>query len=335
MVMLRGIAFCSRCRVNREQGTGLGMESLAIIVEAPRRIALRRLDLIPPGPSDLVVEACWSGISSGTEKLLWTGEMPRFPGMGYPLVPGYETIGRVVDAGSEVQGRIGDWVFVPGANCYTDALGLFGGTARRLVVPSARAFPIAESLGSKGILFALAATAHHALAGGNPPDLIVGHGVLGRLLARLTIASGAPAPVVWDNKECRRQGATGYEVIAPKDDTRRDYRTIIDVSGFADGIDILISKLAHGGEIVLAGFYANRINFAFAPAFMAEARMRVAAEWAPADLDSSRAMIESGALSLDGLVSDVRSAADAEQAYPAALLDPECLKMVLDWREIA
>jgi len=24
----------------------------------------------------------WSGVSSGTEKLLWTGEMPPFPGMG-------------------------------------------------------------------------------------------------------------------------------------------------------------------------------------------------------------------------------------------------------------
>lgn len=311
------------------------MEALAIIVEAPRRTALRKLELTPPGPADLIIEAHWSGISSGTEKLLWTGEMPRFPGMGYPLVPGYETVGRVIDAGADVQGRIGDWVFVPGANCYTEARGLFGGSARRLVVPSARAFPIAESLGERGILFALAATAHHALAGGEPPDLIVGHGVLGRLLARLTIAAGAPPPVVWDSKECRRQGALGYDVIAPKDDSRRDYRSIYDVSGFADGIDTLIGKLAKGGEIVLAGFYANRINFAFAPAFMTEARLRVAAEWAPEDLASSRAMIESGALDLKGLVSDVRPAAEAEQAYPAALLDSECLKMVLDWREIA
>ena len=311
------------------------MDALAVIVEAPRRLALRTLDLIPPGPSDLVVEAHWSGISSGTEKLLWTGEMPRFPGMGYPLVPGYETVGRVVDAGAEVRGRIGDWVFVPGANCYTEAHGLFGGTAQRLVVPSARAFPIAESLGVDGILFALAATAHHALAGGSPPELIVGHGVLGRLLARLTIAAGAPAPVVWDNKECRRTGARGYEVIAPKDDTRRDYRTIFDVSGSADVLDTLVGKLGKGGEIVLAGFYANRLSFAFAPAFQAEARMRVAAEWGPDDLASTRAMIDAGALQLDGLVSDIRPASEAEKAYPAALLDPDCLKMVLDWSDCA
>ncbi len=311
------------------------MDALAVIVDAPRRLALRTLALTDPGPSDVVIETHWSGISSGTEKLLWTGEMPRFPGMGYPLVPGYESVGRVVDAGADVTGRIGDWVFVPGANCYTEARGLFGGTAQRLVVPSARAFSISESLGVDGVLFALAATARHALAAGDPPDLIVGHGVLGRLLARLTIAMGAPAPTVWDNQACRREGAAGYEVIAPKDDARRDYRAIYDVSGFADGLDTLIGKLARGGEIVLAGFYANRLNFAFAPAFQAEARLRVAAEWQPEDLAATGALIESGALDLGGLISHVRPAEEARKAYPTALTDPECLKMVLDWSECA
>lgn len=311
------------------------MDALAVIVDAPRRLALRTLSLTDPGPSDVVIETHWSGISSGTEKLLWTGEMPRFPGMGYPLVPGYESVGRVVDAGADVSGRIGDWVFVPGANCYTEARGLFGGTAQRLVVPSARAFPISETLGVDGVLFALAATARHALAAGDPPDLIVGHGVLGRLLARLTIAMGAPAPTVWDNQACRRTGAAGYEVIAPKDDARRDYRAIYDVSGFADGLDTLIGKLARGGEIVLAGFYANRLNFAFAPAFQAEARLRVAAEWQPEDLAATAALIESGALDLTGLISHVRPAEEARKAYPTALTDPECLKMVLDWSECA
>ena len=311
------------------------MEALALIVEGPRQHALRRLALVPPGSSDLVVDIHWSGISSGTEKLLWTGEMPPFPGLGYPLVPGYESVGQVVDAGRDAAARIGDWVFVPGANCYTDARGLFGGTAERLVVPSSRAFPIDRALGANGILFALAATARHALADGDPPELIVGHGVLGRLLARLTIAAGAPPPIVWDNKECRRQGAHGYQVIAPKDDPGGKYRTIYDASGYSDGIDTLIGKLARGGEIVLAGFYANRLSFGFAAAFQAEMRMRVAAEWAPEDLAATRALVDGGALDLAGLLTDIRPASEAEKAYPAALLDPECLKMALDWRPAA
>lgn len=307
------------------------MDALAVILEAPKRLALRTLTLNDMAESDVLVEIEWSGISAGTEKLLWTGEMPSFPGMGYPLVPGYESVGRIVDAGCGSKDRIGEWVFVPGANCYQDARGLFGGTARRVVVPSARALPISESLGRNGVLFALAATALHALNGGPPPELIVGHGVLGRLLARLTIASGAPAPVVWDIDERRREGARGYDVLDPEADERTDYGAIYDVSGAADGLNGLIARLAHGGEIVLAGFYREPLSFAFPPAFQAEARFRVAAEWRPDDLAATRALIESGSFDLDGLITDVRSANDAEAAYPAAFNDPDCLKMVLDW----
>ena len=49
-------------------------------------------------------------------------------------------------------------------------------------------------------------------------------------------------------------------------------------------LDPLIGRLAPGGEIVLAGFYSEPLSFAFPPAFMREARIRVAAEWQPPDL---------------------------------------------------
>ncbi|WP_373486961.1 alcohol dehydrogenase catalytic domain-containing protein, partial [Blastomonas sp.] len=142
------------------------MQAMAVIFEQPNRLALRSLELNAPESGDVIVEIVWSGISTGTEKLLFTGKMPAFPGLGYPLVPGYESVGRIVDAGAEATARIGEWVFVPGANCFADARGLFGGSARRLVVPSARALPIDESWGADGVLFALAATALHAMAGG-------------------------------------------------------------------------------------------------------------------------------------------------------------------------
>jgi 3-hydroxyethyl bacteriochlorophyllide a dehydrogenase len=307
------------------------METLAVILEGPERLTLGTLELNPLGAGDVLVEIAYSGISSGTEKLLWTGRMPQFPGMGYPLVPGYESVGRIVDAGAEARGRIGDWVFVPGANCYADARGLFGGTARNVIIPSARALPIPESLGAEGALCALAATALHAVAGGSAPDLIIGHGVLGRLLARITIAMGHPAPSVWEINAARSGGATGYTVTTPEADERTDYTSICDASGDADIFDSLIARLAKGGEITLAGFYSERINFAFPPAFMKEASLRVAAEWKPSDMEATRALIESGALDLGGLISNRRPADQAHDAYPQAFDDPDCLKMILDW----
>ncbi len=309
------------------------MDAVAVILEAPEQLSLRSLALNEPTATDIVVDIVWSGISTGTERLLWSGKMPEFPGMGYPLVPGYESVGRVVDAGVDARSRIGEWVFVPGANCYRQARGLFGGAASRVVLPGVRAIPVAESLGANGVLVALAATAYHAIAGHVLPDLIVGHGVLGRLLARIAVATGTPPPTVWETNAARAEGAEGYAVVHPDADDRRDYKAIYDASGDGALLDSLIGRLTRGGEVVLAGFY-DKLSFNFPPAFMREAKLRIAAEFRPSDLEAVTDMVASGALSLDGLVTHTRPAAAAADAYPVAFSDPGCLKMVLDWNTL-
>jgi 3-hydroxyethyl bacteriochlorophyllide a dehydrogenase len=310
------------------------LDTLAVLLKAPESLALSRLPLIEPGEADVVVDVAWSGISTGTERLLYTGRMPPFPGMGYPLVPGYESVGRIVSAGPDAGREIGALVFVPGARCFGEVRGLFGGAAAKLVVPGAKARPIAEPLGEQGVLLALAATAYHAVAapGAALPDLIIGHGVLGRLIARLTLALGGAPPTVWETNPVRAGGAEGYAVLDPSADERRDYRAIHDVSGDATILDTLIARLAPGGEIVLAGFYADRLSFAFPPAFMREARLRVAAEWREPDIEAVTALIAERRLSLDGLITHQQPATAADAAYRTAFGDPACLKMVLDWR---
>ncbi len=311
------------------------MDTVAVVLEQPERLVLSRLPLSPPGAEDVVVDIEWSGISTGTERLLWSGRMPHFPGMGYPLVPGYESVGRVIEAGAASSRKVGEHVFVPGAKCYGDVRGLFGGAAARVVVPGTRALPIAESFGELGVLLALGATAFHACSveGARQPDLIVGHGVLGRMLARLAVAAGA-SPTVWETNPDRRSGAQGYAVIDPATDERRNYRTICDVSGAGDLLDTLVARLAPGGEIVLAGFYDEPLSFNFPPAFMREARIRIAAQWHENDLKAVREMAESGRLSLDGLITHRHPAAEADTAYRTAFGDPACLKMILDWRNV-
>jgi 3-hydroxyethyl bacteriochlorophyllide a dehydrogenase len=308
------------------------LSSLAVVLEQPKRVALERLTLDQPAADDVTVETLWSGVSAGTERLLFTGRMPAFPGMGYPLVPGYESVGKVVDAGRDAKIAIGTQVFVPGAKCFGDSVRcVHGGAASHLVARASRVVPVPAELGESAVLLALAATALHALSGSAlDAVLIVGHGVLGRLLARLVIASGGKPPVVWETNSDRARGAVGYEVNSSDADARTDYRTIFDVSGDPAILDALVQRLAPGGEIVLAGFY-DRLSFSFPPAFMREARIRVAAIWRDGDLGKIVKLVEAGTLSLDGLVTHRRPSADAPSAYPIAFDDPTCLKMVLDW----
>ena len=77
------------------------MRTNAVVIEAPKRLSLSTVELTGAEETDILVDVAWSGISGGTERLLWSGTMPAFPGMGYPLIPGYEAVGEVLQAGEK------------------------------------------------------------------------------------------------------------------------------------------------------------------------------------------------------------------------------------------
>ena len=310
--------------------------STAVVFEQPREMTIRPVELPEPHSTDCVVEVQWTGISTGTERLLWDGRMPPFPGLAYPLVPGYESVGSVLSTGERTDFEVGQRVFVPGSRGFKDVHGLFGGAARSLVVPAERLIPLPAETESTGVLLALAATACHALRRMEdlgPPELIIGHGALGRLLARVTEARYQATPVVWETADERREGNYSYSVVDPTDDDRRDYRRICDVSGASLIIDQAVHHLAKGATVLLAGFYAAPIQFQFPAAFMREIDLRISAEWQPEDMQSALDLVSGGDLSLSGIITHDQPFNSAEAAYERAFSDPRCLKMVLDWRD--
>jgi 3-hydroxyethyl bacteriochlorophyllide a dehydrogenase len=307
------------------------MNSTAVVFAAPGQLVLKDLPLSPPEGATALVDVECSAISTGTERLLWTGDMPAFPGMGYPLVPGYETVGRVSKAPRNSGLHEGDLVFVPGASCYGPVRGLFGGAASRIATAPEKLISLDEKYQETGTLLALAATACHAVTMGRLPELIVGHGVLGRLMARITLAFGGE-PTVWENRIERQAGADGYVVKSASLDTRKDYNCIVDASGDTQVLDVCIRHLARHGEVVLAGFYADPLQFVFPPAFMREAAIRIAAQWTTKDMDIVLDLVGRGALSLDRLITHRCPASEAQTAYETAFNNSSCLKMVLDWR---
>jgi 3-hydroxyethyl bacteriochlorophyllide a dehydrogenase len=262
--------------------------------------------------------------------------MPPFPGLAYPLVPGYETVGTVIQPGKNTNLEAGQRVFVPGSRGFTDVHGLFGGAAQSLVVPADRLISLPSEMESTGVLLALAATACHALGRMEdlgPPELIIGHGALGRLIARVAEARYHSTPVVWETAAERREGNHSYTVIDPKEDDRRDYRRVCDVSGANLIVDQAVHHLAKGATVLLAGFYAAPIQFNFPAAFMREIDLRISAEWQPEDMQTALDLISGGDLSLSGIITHDQPYDSAETAYQQAFSDPRCLKMVLDWRD--
>ena len=94
----------------------IGLEARAFWIVAPRRGVIRGESLRPPRPSELLVETLYSGVSRGTERLVFEGRVPTsehqrmrapyqegdFP---WPVKYGYSSVGRVRDGSAALLGR--------------------------------------------------------------------------------------------------------------------------------------------------------------------------------------------------------------------------------------
>ena len=97
-------------------------------------------------------------------------------------------------------------------------------------------------------------------------------------------------------------------------------------------LNSLISRLAPRGEVMLAGFCNQGLGFAFAPAFMREATLRIAAQLKKHDLLAVTALVERGALWLEGLITRTFDPGRAREACEVAFGVPQCLKKKIDWQ---
>jgi 3-hydroxyethyl bacteriochlorophyllide a dehydrogenase len=308
----------------------------AVVLEKPNKLSLKKLQMDVMKTDDILVSVDHSGISTGTERLLYEGRMPNFPGMGYPLVPGYESIGTVEESGSESDLLPGEKVFVPGAKCFGEFKSLFGGTASKLVVSSKRVCKVPQDTNEEGALLALAATAHHIFTESNDykPDIIVGHGALGRLIAKIAVLNGGN-PTVIEADQDRRKGNFEYEVISPLESKSITGDCLVDASGDSTQLNNLIKLLKPHGEIVLAGFYDKPLSFDFAPAFLREAKIRVSAQWTPNDLKEVSRLFAEKKINFEDLISHRVSVDSIVSAYEIAFNDPSCLKMVINWKGLS
>lgn len=157
-------------------------ETLALWYAAARECRLNAVALPPPGPDDCSVTTLWSGVSRGTERLVFEGRVPpseyermrapfqegTFP---FPVKYGYCAVGRVDSGPSDL---VGSLVFCLHPH------------QERFVAPRGCLVPIpAEVPPRRAVLAANMETALNAHwdAGSGPADriVIVGGGVLGLL----------------------------------------------------------------------------------------------------------------------------------------------------------
>lgn len=310
----------------------------AIVIPEAGQVELREVALTEPGPADVVVRTAYTSISAGTERMLLAGRLPH-PMLRFPLVPGYETVGRVVHVGADAPPELeGRWVYLGGARCFVDANPAWGGQAQTLICDRSRVVPLDGIEPQQGVLLALAATALHGLdvleAREGQRVLILGQGPVGQLAARLARLRSAHV-IVTDLNAQRLSVSVADQVVRTDDGPLAEViggpvDAIVEATGSMNALASALPCLNTGGTILLLGYYET-LQLPYMPLFLRQARLLTAREWAPGDLVRCRDMLADGALDVARLITHRMPHEQVEEAYDIALNNADCLKLILEW----
>ena len=236
------------------------IEARAFWIAEPGRGEIRGEVLPPAGDADVTVRTLFSGISRGTEALVFNGGVPAseyvrmrapfqagdFPA---PVKYGYASVGMVERGPAPMHGRC---VFV-----------LFPHQSR-YVVPAASAHVLPEGVPpERAILAANLETAINGLWDARPQIgdrvAVIGAGTVGSLVAWLAgrIAGCAVELIDLNPRRATIADALGVRFASP-DRASNDADVVIHASGSADGLDLALGLAGFESSIVEMSWYGSR-----------------------------------------------------------------------------
>jgi 2-desacetyl-2-hydroxyethyl bacteriochlorophyllide A dehydrogenase len=241
---------------------------------APGQVELREETLPAPGAGDVLVETVCSGISAGTEMLVYQGHFPREleadsmiaglrGGFKYPLAYGYACVGIVRETGADVdQAMRGRAVFA------------FQPHTSHFTAPLESLLPIPDSISPECACFLPnMETAVNLVQDGAPllgeRVLVLGQGIVGLLTTALLREFPLESVVAADFYELRRSScpATSRRCLDPESpDFRKDAARLLnghadltfELSGNPSALDDALALTCFSGRIVIGSWYGAK-----------------------------------------------------------------------------
>lgn len=245
----------------------------AVWFPSARRVEIREEPSATLGARDVRVRALVSALSAGSELLVYRGQAPAELKPDLPTIAGdfrlpvkfgYASVGRVIEAGADVDQRaVGDLVFVLQPH-QTEYVVPAEATVR---LPSELAPEIGAFSANLETALTVTLDAHARLF---EAVLVVGQGVVGLLVTMLLRQAGARPIIAVDPLERRREAAitVGADyAVAPDENLVQAVReltggrgadVVVEVSGNPAALQRCIDGVAFGGTVVVASWYGTR-----------------------------------------------------------------------------
>jgi bacteriochlorophyllide a dehydrogenase len=315
------------------------MKTRAVVYAEKGQVELQEISVPEPGSDEVLIRSHCSGVSVGTDgwiltnQFTWAGDIP------YPVVPGYQRAGWVEAIGSKVKDfKVGQRVAATIGRLEGKPTSYWGGHLHYGVSVSSEVYPIGDT-----VSFANAAQMIVSQVGYNAATrsgiqsgqtaLVLGDGCIGQMAAQAVRARGARVIVAGHRKE-RLELAAKYsadETLQTHED-RWLKRLASEESPVSVVIDTVQSEAFFNGyqsylrgesTVVLSGFSPAGFHVDMGEMQKRGIGIQTVSGWSRKRNEETLALMATGKLNMEGLLTHQLPAAEAGKAFAMMLAKSE------------
>ncbi len=333
----------------------------AVVIEKPEKLRVASVDDPIPGPDEILIEVKAAGVC-GTDVHIYEGAFT----CTYPLIPGHEFAGEVIEVGSEAAGlspgqRVAVDPNVPCGECFYcrrnqqhfcrnlkgyGVLDLPGGFAERVNVRAADAFSIGELSYEEGALIEPLGCVLHGieLIRIQPGDevLIFGMGAIGLLLAQVCKFSGASFIVGVDRVPEKLDLAEtlgvdrGFAAEPDVEATIREayplgFEVVIDATGVSEVVESLPGYARDAGKILYFGVCPRHTPIRLDPFDVYRRELKIFGTFSLlANFGRAIRIVEAGRVDLEAIISHRFALDEFERALMLKMGEGKAQKIIIE-----
>lgn len=323
-----------------------------VVVNPAQQVTIENVDPPEPGPWDALVRSVFSGVC-GSDTHAQHG---LHPNIALPYAPGHEVVGVVERVGNNVTTVFpGDRVTVEPTlpcwkckQCLAGAVNLCenldffgcghpqGGMAELFTIAANRLHPIPDDLDdlTATLIEPLSTPVHAARLAGpleNKTVAILGAGTIGLLMLAVARSQGARRIVATDVLKAKRDLASAQGADAVVDARAQDMVQQVR-AGLGESADVVFDCVAiqstvyqaveialKGGTVVILGVPASDVTLPLPVIQDQQVRIQGSATYLPQDFDAAIALLRSGAVRAEDIVTGQFDLDDCSDAFDASV----------------
>jgi bacteriochlorophyllide a dehydrogenase len=314
-------------------------EAQALVLLKANKLKLQTVKYVADGPHDLLVRTIASTITPGLDRLLLTNKPVSRKVLNYPVMPGSETIGQVMQTGPAVTSvKEGDFVYAFKGDCWVGIDPYYGCHAE--VIPTSEENvlslgrePIHRDLLTGLVGYVLSAMEKVAF---DPSMrvLLLGLGSVGLMVSEYLHYRGIRHVDALEVFPLRGQLShaenIGIDIVDFTDDFNDRYDLVIETTGRILMVEKVMRLLKRKGNVLLMGSY-EVLGYDYRLIQHKEPVIVCSSITDRRHLVEAKALLESEALETEKFFTNVFPVSQYELAYRIALDSKEAIKTVISW----